>query len=170
MLTMRWEILSQDQPVPAFICCRGHFATHAQTARSGGNEVPVSGTVKDKLGAPYRRRFNYCFRQIEPRKQLRRQRSLYHSGRSQSHPHFLHINYVELSYPVNNTIVLDVVMEAKEGNQNEVVVVKAMVNQKRISLVGAQTSVNVAELKQPVANISTMLAGRIAGIVGTTYR
>lgn len=46
------------------------------------------------------------------------------------------------------------------------VVVVAFGYQKKISLVGAQSSVNMEELKQPVANLSAALAGRIAGLVG----
>ena len=37
--------------------------------------------------------------------------------------------------------------------------------QRKISIVGANSSVKVSELKQPVANIGTMLAGRVSGIV-----
>lgn len=37
--------------------------------------------------------------------------------------------------------------------------------QRKISVVGANAEVQVAELRQPVSNIGTMLAGRVAGIV-----
>lgn len=47
---------------------------------------------------------------------------------------------------------------------NEVAVV-AFGTQKKESLVGAQSSVKASELKQPVANISSMLAGRLPGII-----
>src|SRR5213075_1505462 len=47
---------------------------------------------------------------------------------------------------------------------NEVVIV-GFGEQRKISLVGSQSGVDVSELKQPVANLSTVLAGRIAGII-----
>lgn len=53
------------------------------------------------------------------------------------------------------------------GDLQEVAVV-AYGTQKKQSLVGAQSSVKASELKQPVPNISAMLAGRIAGVVGVT--
>ncbi len=48
------------------------------------------------------------------------------------------------------------------------VAVVAFGTQKKESLVGAQSSVKVAELRQPVASISSMLAGRIPGIIAVT--
>ena len=38
--------------------------------------------------------------------------------------------------------------------------------QKKISVVGAQSTIEVKDLEQPVANISAMLAGRVAGLTG----
>ena len=48
----------------------------------------------------------------------------------------------------------------------EIAVVGFGSKQKKISLVGAQSTIKVEELHQPAANVSTMLAGRVAGIVG----
>lgn len=48
----------------------------------------------------------------------------------------------------------------------EVVVVAYGQKQRKIATLGAQSSLNVDELKQPVANISTVLAGRVSGLVG----
>ncbi|MGV3766202.1 MAG: SusC/RagA family TonB-linked outer membrane protein [Chitinophagaceae bacterium] len=78
---------------------------------------------------------------------------------------FSHINYKTQTYPINSVIDLEVTLDAKEGNMNEVVVV-GYGRQKRLNLVSAQSSVNVEDLKTPVANISAMLAGRIPGLVG----
>jgi TonB-linked SusC/RagA family outer membrane protein len=47
---------------------------------------------------------------------------------------------------------------------NEVAVV-TFGTQKKESLVGAQSSVKASELQQPVANISSMLAGRLPGVI-----
>ena len=78
---------------------------------------------------------------------------------------FSYVGFIEVTRPVNNTIFFEVVMDAKQGSQEEVVVV-GFGKAKKISLVGAQSTVNVTELKQPVANLSTVLAGRVAGVVG----
>nr|WP_294903387.1 TonB-dependent receptor [uncultured Lacibacter sp.] len=78
---------------------------------------------------------------------------------------FSYVGFIEVTRPVNNNLYFEVVMDAKQGSQEEVVVV-GFGKAKKVSLVGAQSTVNVAELKQPVANISTVLAGRVSGIVG----
>ncbi|MBV7529757.1 TonB-dependent receptor [Chitinophaga sp. sic0106] len=79
----------------------------------------------------------------------------------------LEVSYIGFNAQVvsiNNSVELEIILEAKEGNMNEVVVV-GFGQQRKISLVGAQSSIKVADLKQPVANLSTVLAGRISGIV-----
>jgi len=50
-------------------------------------------------------------------------------------------------------------------NALQEVVVVGFGEQRKISLVGAHSTVDVTQLKQPVANMGTMLAGRLAGIV-----
>lgn len=50
--------------------------------------------------------------------------------------------------------------------QEEDIVVVGYGRQKKISLVGSQATVNIEDIKQPVANLSASLAGRIAGLVG----
>jgi len=54
------------------------------------------------------------------------------------------------------------------GGQLDEIAVVAFGTQKKQSLVGAQSSVKATELNQPTANISSMLAGRIAGVIGVT--
>jgi TonB-linked SusC/RagA family outer membrane protein len=78
---------------------------------------------------------------------------------------FSRVGYVAQTISTMNSLYLDVVLEATEGSADEVVVV-GYGQQKKISLVGAQSSINVEDLKQPVANLSASLAGRIAGLVG----
>jgi len=78
---------------------------------------------------------------------------------------FSYVGFIEVTRPVNNTIYFEVILDAKQGSQEEVVVV-GFGKAKKLSLVGAQSTVNVTELKQPVANLSTVLAGRVSGIVG----
>jgi len=71
----------------------------------------------------------------------------------------------EVLVGAQKTIVVQ--LQPVGGDLQEVAVV-AYGTQKKQSLVGAQSSVKASELKQPVANISSMLAGRIAGVVGVT--
>jgi TonB-linked SusC/RagA family outer membrane protein len=78
---------------------------------------------------------------------------------------FSYVGYNTQTMVIADRIVFYVTLEAVAGSLNDVVVV-GYGQQKKISLVGAQSSVNVEELKQPVANLSATLAGRIAGLVG----
>lgn len=78
---------------------------------------------------------------------------------------FSHVGFTDVTRQVSNTLFFEVIMDAKQGSEEEVVVV-GFGKAKKVSLVGAQSTVNVTELKQPVANVSTVLAGRVAGIVG----
>lgn len=52
------------------------------------------------------------------------------------------------------------------NNALEEVAVVGFGTQRKVSLIGAQSTVSAKELKQPVASITQSLAGRIAGVVG----
>ncbi len=52
------------------------------------------------------------------------------------------------------------------SNALEEVAVVGFGTQRKVSLIGAQSTINAKELKQPVASITQSLAGRIAGVVG----
>ncbi|RZK65048.1 MAG: SusC/RagA family TonB-linked outer membrane protein, partial [Pedobacter sp.] len=52
------------------------------------------------------------------------------------------------------------------SNALEEVAVVGFGTQRKVSLIGAQSTINSKELKQPVASITQSLAGRIAGVVG----
>jgi TonB-linked SusC/RagA family outer membrane protein len=78
---------------------------------------------------------------------------------------FTSVGYISQLLPVQDNRVFYVTLEANEGSLNDVVVV-GFGRQRKISVVGAQSTINPEELKLPVANINTMLAGRISGVVG----
>jgi TonB-linked SusC/RagA family outer membrane protein len=78
---------------------------------------------------------------------------------------FSSVGYIPQILAVGNNRVFYVTLEATEGSLNDVVVV-GFGRQRKISVVGAQSTINPEELKLPVANINTMLAGRISGVVG----
>jgi TonB-linked SusC/RagA family outer membrane protein len=79
---------------------------------------------------------------------------------------FAFIGYQSQEVVVADAKVIDIKMVPNPQNELKEVAVVAYGTQRKVSLVGAQSTVEVGELKQPVANISTLLAGRISGIVG----
>ncbi|KAA3438801.1 SusC/RagA family TonB-linked outer membrane protein [Rufibacter hautae] len=76
-----------------------------------------------------------------------------------------YIGYLSKEIAIGGKSSIDIVLDEDQTKVDEVVVV-AYGTQRKISNVGAQASVSVKELDQPVANISTMLAGRVAGVTG----
>ncbi|WP_210464216.1 SusC/RagA family TonB-linked outer membrane protein [Rufibacter roseolus] len=76
-----------------------------------------------------------------------------------------YIGYLSKEIAIGGKASIDIVLDEDQTKVDEVVVV-AYGTQRKISNVGAQSSVSVKELDQPVANISTMLAGRVAGVTG----
>ena len=60
--------------------------------------------------------------------------------------------------------VLDITLETASSTIDDVVVV-AFGTQKKKEVIGAMTSVNPADLKVPSSNLTTALAGRIAGMI-----
>ncbi|MBD1363160.1 TonB-dependent receptor [Mucilaginibacter sp. ZT4R22] len=79
---------------------------------------------------------------------------------------FAFIGYQSQEVVVADAKVIDIKMVPNPQNELKEVAVVAYGTQRKVSLVGAQSTVDVGELKQPVANISTLLAGRLSGIVG----
>lgn len=79
---------------------------------------------------------------------------------------FSYVGYSPFSIEVGKQRTFSINMQpSTDGTLDEVVVV-GFGEQKKITTIGAQSSVKAADLKQPVANISNLLAGRIAGIIG----
>ncbi len=78
---------------------------------------------------------------------------------------FSYIGYKTVTVAVKGKKTIDVTLSRDVASIDDVVVV-GYGQQRKITTIGAQTTVKVAELKQPVANISTVIAGRIAGIIG----
>lgn len=75
------------------------------------------------------------------------------------------IGYRTFTIAVKDVINLNITLQAAANSLNEVAIV-GYGQQKKISVVGAQSTVNLEDIKQPVANISAALAGRISGLVG----
>lgn len=64
----------------------------------------------------------------------------------------------------NGTYVIDVTLNESENALNEVAVV-GYGTQKKASLVSSITTISPKELKGPTSNLTTMLAGRVAGMI-----
>ncbi|MCE4565323.1 TonB-dependent receptor [Maribellus sp. CM-23] len=62
---------------------------------------------------------------------------------------------------------LKIVLEDDAQKLDEVVVT-GLTSQKKVSIVGAITSIDVGELKTPAASINNMLGGRVAGVMSMT--
>lgn len=77
---------------------------------------------------------------------------------------FSYIGFKVQTIAVRNRDEINVVMEALEGGLNEVVVI-GFGQQKKISLIGAQSSVKPSELQIPASNLSTVLGGRLSGVI-----
>lgn len=74
------------------------------------------------------------------------------------------IGYVTQEIPVGNRTLIDVALAEDISELDEIVVV-GYGTQRKISVVGSQTSLEMDEIKMPVANLSSAIQGRIAGVV-----
>ncbi|MFT4154969.1 SusC/RagA family TonB-linked outer membrane protein [Parafilimonas sp.] len=76
-----------------------------------------------------------------------------------------YVGYLDYKWVFSDQLNFDIALTAATGSLNDVAVV-GYGQQKKITVVGAQSTINAQEIQAPVANLSTMLAGRISGIVG----
>ncbi|MBB1285358.1 TonB-dependent receptor [Flavisolibacter sp. BT320] len=139
----------------------GKPSSNAKTYKA---DVRISGTVRDRLGVP----IQGLTVQVAGNPAL--STTTDSAGKfSITIPENSSLLFTAVGYKPQtigvNSLNMDVVMDAAEGNMQEVVVV-GFGKAKKISIVGAQASVEVEELKQPVANLSATLSGRIAGVIG----
>ncbi|WP_293307216.1 SusC/RagA family TonB-linked outer membrane protein [Pedobacter sp. UBA5917] len=79
-----------------------------------------------------------------------------------------YVGYDTKEIPVGTQTVLDIRLKETVGANLQEVAIVGFGTQKKESLVGAQSSVNVADLKQPVSSMSQLLAGRIPGVVNVS--
>ncbi|WP_162618641.1 TonB-dependent receptor [Pedobacter yulinensis] len=77
-----------------------------------------------------------------------------------------YVGYLSQEVPVNRKTSIDIALQPADQTLNDVVITAYGQKQRKIETLGAQSTLNVQELKQPVANITTVLAGRISGLVG----
>ncbi|WP_156032920.1 TonB-dependent receptor [Prevotella sp. 10(H)] len=77
---------------------------------------------------------------------------------------FKYIGFIAREEVVGNRKVINVILQEDVGQLEEVVVV-GFGTQKKQNLTSAITTVRVKELKGPTSNLTTMLTGRIAGVI-----
>lgn len=77
---------------------------------------------------------------------------------------FSFIGYTKKEIKIEGRTQIDVVLTEDKGDLDEVVVV-AYGQQKKESLVSSITTINPKELKGPTSNLTTMLAGRVSGMI-----
>lgn len=78
---------------------------------------------------------------------------------------FAYLGYDKQEIDVNDRTTINVVMKPSENNVLNEVVITATGAQKKISVSGAITTVDVNTLKVPTSNITNALAGNVAGII-----
>jgi len=74
------------------------------------------------------------------------------------------LGYKKQEITAENKQIINVALQTESTDLDEIVIV-GFGEQKKQSLVSAISTVNVKELKGPTSNLTTMMAGRIAGII-----
>ncbi|SKA36060.1 TonB-linked outer membrane protein, SusC/RagA family [Chitinophaga eiseniae] len=126
-------------------------------------KIHVSGNVKDKLGSPL---VGVTVKVIKTTVgTTTNDKGFYELDAEPTDTlEFSYIGYQTQQISVRNRLDINIEMLAKQGGLNEVVVV-GFGAQKKISLVGAQSTIKPEELKLPVRSLTNALGGRLAGIV-----
>jgi TonB-linked SusC/RagA family outer membrane protein len=78
---------------------------------------------------------------------------------------FSAVGYARIERNIQGEPVINVVLTAQTTTIDEVVVTAFGNKQKRSSMVSAITSINPEELKGPTSNLTTMMAGRVGGMI-----
>ncbi|TDQ11197.1 SusC/RagA family TonB-linked outer membrane protein [Pedobacter metabolipauper] len=78
---------------------------------------------------------------------------------------FSSIGFISQEVEIKGRALINVILIEQKNDMSEVVIV-GFGQQKKITTIGAQSSIKPEDLKQPVANLSTLIAGRVAGVVG----
>lgn len=78
---------------------------------------------------------------------------------------FSHIGFTSQEIKIGNRNLLNVTLKPADSNALSQVIVTAAGPQKKISVVGAVSSINIDELRTPTANITNGLAGNVPGVI-----
>ena len=74
------------------------------------------------------------------------------------------VGYKEEEIDIKGESIINALLKSTNNNLEEVAVV-AYGTQKKTTMVGAVTTINPKELKGPTSNLTTMLAGRLSGVI-----
>lgn len=74
------------------------------------------------------------------------------------------VGYETQEVEVQGNSKLDIILKSKNNTMGDVVIV-GYGTQKKLTVVGSVTSINVKEIKGPTSNLTTMLAGKVAGLI-----
>ncbi|MDR1089755.1 MAG: TonB-dependent receptor [Prevotella sp.] len=75
-----------------------------------------------------------------------------------------YVGYKPQEIKVGNSKIVDIVLVENVSALDEVAVVAYGI-QRKVSIVGAQSSLKMDDIKMPTANLSSVIAGRLAGVV-----
>jgi TonB-linked SusC/RagA family outer membrane protein len=75
-----------------------------------------------------------------------------------------YVGFKTQEVPIGKQTLVDIILLEDVSSLDEVVVV-AYGNQRKVSVVGAQSSIKMDQVKMPTANLSSVIAGRLAGVV-----
>lgn len=78
---------------------------------------------------------------------------------------YTYIGYQTQEVDIQGRNEINIILAEQKNEMSEVVIV-GFGQQKKITTIGAQSSIKAEDLKQPVANLSNLIAGRVAGVVG----
>ena len=80
---------------------------------------------------------------------------------------FSYVGFTSQEIPVNGRNTIDATLKESENVLEEVVVSVGYGTQRKISVIGAQSGISqISDLKQPVANLTNVIAGRVSGVIG----
>lgn len=125
----------------------------------------VNGTVKDELGAPLP---NVTVRVMHTKNGIQTNLNGKYAIDVEATDtlEFLYVGYKRAEVAVRNRVDIDITLEPESGSLNEIAVI-GFGRQKKVSVVGAQATIKPEELKVPVRDLTSALAGRLAGVVST---
>jgi TonB-linked SusC/RagA family outer membrane protein len=78
---------------------------------------------------------------------------------------FTNVGYISQEVSLGRSRTVNVILKDSPTGLNDVVVV-GYGKQKKISVIGGISTVKAEDLKQPVANLTNVIAGRVAGVIG----
>lgn len=179
------DIMVKDVSVPQAldICFRGQPLTYAivgqtvvvrlaeRTGRQSAEESPadpvgvqITGTVKDANGEPLAD-VSVTVKASDAGTATDAQGYYTITAQSSDVLVFSAVGYQSFEITVGNQTVIDVTLQLQEAGLDEVVVTAFGKKQLKEAVVGSVTSITPKDLKIPSSNLTTALAGQIAGMV-----